>query len=132
MAHVERNATWYSPWPKKGVSYAKQLLNTRTNTEEARALVRRSLLDIDDTGENDYFAVDKALRGLEYGRLEFKNKFRTYYDDDGTYQHLTIQRNTGTEKSPTWVEVLKVDESVGTVTVGDGGIISTGGFYGVG
>jgi hypothetical protein len=116
----------------------------RWDIEEAKGLTRSALLDIDDSAP--YYQADKTLRGLNFGAIpvnfgDLKNKYRIYYGREPSQSnpgfwpatgsnYLYIQVNTGTQDVPNWVDVLKIDETIGHITVGEGGIRSLGGWYG--
>ena len=143
MGSYERYITWYSPWPLiNGPSLDRQTRTIRWDTAEAAGIMRSALIDIDDSVP--YHQADKVLRGLNFGGIldvyDIKNKFRIYYGREasqtlpGLYppfgsNYLKIQLNTGTEGVPNWIDVLKIDETIGHVIIGEGGIRSMGGWY---
>jgi hypothetical protein len=107
VANTERSGRFYSPWPVQGAKLSKQWDNLRVNHEETKAVVRGSLLDVNT--DNDYFDQERALRGHEYGQNDASKKFRWVYSaTDGKFR---MQRNDGTQATPSWTDLLVADTS---------------------
>lgn len=101
--------------------------------------MRSALLEIDDSAP--YHQAEKVLKGLSFGTIGFKDKFRFYYGKGPSKSHPTwwplsyayyfyIQLNTGTQAVPNWITVLQIEEATGQVIFGEGGAdASLGGWY---
>jgi hypothetical protein len=94
--------------------------------------MRSALLEIDDSAP--YHQAEKVLKGLSFGRVGFKDKFRFYYARGGGVGLNGIfhfQLNTGTQAVPAWVDIFTVDDTgMGQVVFGLGGAqASLGGWY---
>jgi hypothetical protein len=134
-----RNGLFYEVWPVLGKQINFQWGNVRQNTSEDKATVRASVLEVQDN--RDILNARKAVSGREIGELDFQKRWRTFYDKDE--DRWKLQRNSGTQAAPTWVDVLEfVDDTgvgyhtgssfhfSGTVFAEDG-FSSAGGFYGI-
>lgn len=102
---------FYRPWPLFGKKLSNQWGESRQNSEVLAALVQAAGLDLDTTlGNSD-------LMSWELGQHNFHNRFRFIYDDSGTA--LKIQKNSGTEDVPIWVDALTIDyETLATTVTG--------------
>ena len=137
MPEIQTDPIFYSPWPKFGKRLNFQWGESRHDIAILKAVARAQVQDV-ETGDDEVNA-SRILAGLEFGELvtnstSFKNQFRLFYDKDE--DKFCIQRNTGTELAPTWVDYLCIDQANGLVTVngldaGSLGIGSDGGFYGL-
>ena len=116
---------FYAPWMKLGNKKVQhQLQEIRVDTVNLLPIVRATAFD--DSALN--WALDHAVQAWEIGEKGFKNKFRVYWDKSAT--RYKIQRNAGTEGSPTWVDALSIDSSgvirdQNGVTIGGSGSGST-------
>jgi len=137
MPEIQSNPEFYSPLPLFGKRLNFQWGNFRQDFAVLKAVARAQVQDV-ETGD-DFVNADRVLAGLEFGEqtsntVTFKNQFRLFYDK--TLDKFCIQRNTGTELVPVWVDYLCIDQVTGMVTVigldaGALGIGSEGGFYGL-
>lgn len=137
MPEIQTDLEFYSPWPKFGKRLNFQWGEVRHDVAVLKAIARAQVHDV-ETGD-DFVNADRILAGLEFGEqvtntTSFKNQFRLFYDKDN--DKFCIQRNSGTEAVPVWVDYLCIDQASGLVTVigldaGDLGIGSSGGFYGL-
>lgn len=137
MPEIKSNPEFYTPWPKLGKRLNFQWGEIRHDIAVLKAVARAQVQDV-ETGD-DFINADRILAGLEFGEMvsnteTFKNQFRLFYDKNN--DKFCIQRNSGTEDSPTWVDYLCIDQDSGLVTVtgldaGALGIGSSGGFYGL-
>ena len=91
-----RNARFYSTWPVLGKRLNWQWGNIRQDTSEAKAVVRSSVLDVQDA--RHILNARKSVQGRELGELDFQRKWRTFYDK--TEDKWKLQRNTGTQDTP--------------------------------
>ena len=100
---------FYAPRPvKTGRPFNTQLDEIRENSEVTAVLARASEFDFDTAR-----LQDSALQAIRLGQNSFKNRFRMIFDDSDTA--YKIQRNTGTNASPTWTTDFTIDSS-GNVT----------------
>jgi len=137
MPEIQTDLQFYTPWPKFGKRLNFQWGELRQDIATLKAIARAQVQDV-ETGD-DFVNADRVLAGLEFGELvsnteSFKNQFRLFYDKDE--DKFCIQRNTGTEANPVWVDFLCIDQDTGMVTVigldaGALGVGSEGGFYGL-
>jgi hypothetical protein len=137
MPEIQSNPEFYSPWPLLGKRLNFQWGNIRQDIGVLKAIARAQVQDV-ETGD-DFINADRILTGLEFGELvtntaSFKNRFRLFYDK--VLDKFCIQYNDNTEASPNWIDYLCIDQSSGLVTVtgldvGELGIDTSGGFYGV-
>jgi len=137
MPEIQTDLRFYSPWPKFGKRLNFQWGELRQDIAILKAVARAQVQDV-ETGD-DVVNANRILAGLEFGEqttnsTQFKNQFRLFYDKDE--DKFCIQRNTGTEAAPVWVDYLCIDQTTGMVTVngldaGSLGIGSDGGFYGL-
>lgn len=135
MPEIQTDLQFYTPWPKFGKRLNFQWGELRQDVAILKAIARAQVQDV-ETGD-DFVNANRVLAGLEFGEqtsntATFKNQFRLFYDKDN--DKFCIQRNTGTEDSPVWVDYLCIDQASGLVTVtgldaGALGIGSSGGFY---
>ncbi|GAG90061.1 unnamed protein product, partial [marine sediment metagenome] len=132
-----RNALFYPVWPVLGKRMNFQWGNERQNTAESKATVRATVLDVED--DEDILNARKDVAGREIGEADFQRKWRTFYDKDE--DRWKLQRNTGTQITPVWVDVLEFDDADGSGdhtgpeftfsgTVNAGGF-SSDSFYGI-
>jgi len=134
---IQSNPEFYPVWPLLGKRLNFQWGNERQNTAVSKAIIRAQVQDV-ETGD-DFINADRILSGLEFGELttnttSFKNQFRLFYDKIN--DKFCIQRNTGSEATPVWIDYLCIDQGSGIVTVigldvGDLGLDVSGGFYGI-
>ena len=80
------------------------------------AKLTRALSDAATVETNGDTLQDKLL-GLSFGNDTLRRTFRTYYDQ--TTNKFRIQHNTGTDASPNWFSVQKIDPDGDTTIVGD-------------
>lgn len=125
-----REGTFYGIWPIiSGKTIQYQWGEIRSNQAELKALARNSTQEL-ETGVDELNAL-RALVGQAYGNLDFRNKFRFYYE--GTTKEITCQANQGTVEVPIWVDAWQVRHHDGQFqVVSQGGIQSSAGFYGPG
>lgn len=117
---------FYNPWPKFGVPLSRQWEESRTNSDAVAPLVRGAYID-----ENVNNRTEHDLSGLAIGELDFRNRYRTFYDKSNN--EFLIQYNTGTEAIPVWTTRFTIRDTDGRVTVNSpGGFTSVGGFYNLG
>lgn len=134
MASTNKLATFYPIWPVlDGKAVKFQWGQVRKNTSHTKAVARNSIQDVEDSVDD--LNAEKQLAGFQLGEQEFSNRFRFLYDKDAAVANgngtLTVQRNTGTEAVPVWVEMLNIRDSDGLIEVtGESGIRSKPGFYG--
>lgn len=120
-----KTVEFYVPWPRFGQALSKQWDDLRENHRSLAPLARAAYID-----ENDIDPNQDDLAGWAIGELDFRNKFRIFYEK-ATDQFM-IQQNTGTEAIPVWNSRVKLRESDGRLIVtGSGGIEAVGGFYGI-
>jgi hypothetical protein len=126
---AEQSFEFYSVWPiLDGKPLNLQWSNQRANTANTKAIVRGSVQDV---GAGDELNALRSLIGMEFGDVDFKNKFRFHYNK--TTLELTLQKNDGTVASPVWTDCWQVRFNDGQFqSVGQGGITSAAGFYGPG
>lgn len=125
-----REGSFYSIWPVlDGKPLNLQWGQIRSNTSETKAIVRNSFQELED-GEDELNAL-RSLLGLSFGDIDFRNRFRFFYDQ--VTDELCCQTNTGTVDSPVWVDSWCVRFHDGQFqVVSQGGINSSAGFYGEG
>jgi hypothetical protein len=125
-----REGTFYPVWVKlDSKNLQHQWGEVRSNTSETKAIVRNSVQELED-GVNTLAAL-RALLGLEVGDLDFRNKWRIFYNK--TTRDFTIQRNDGTVNVPDWVDIIQIRVDDGQFqVVSSGGVQSNAGFYGPG
>ncbi len=121
---VETQA-FYHPLPRFGTPLNQQWDEFRADFNALAPLVRAAEVDIAAlSGSHD-------LAFFDYGKLDFRNKWRAGYDR--TLQGYVIQWNSATEASPTWNDVVLIRDSDRRVVItGDGGLESETGFYNLG
>ena len=121
-----RNGTFYSIWPVlDGKALNLQWGQIRSNQAELKAIVRNSVQEL---GSGDELNALRALLGQEYGDLDFRNKFRFFYD--ASTLEICCQKNTGTVDVPVWTDAWCVRHHDGQFrVVSTGGIYSAAGFY---
>jgi len=99
---------------------------SRSNCAETKALVHNSVQELQDGV--DEINSDRALKGLAFGDLDFRNKFRLWYNSDTT--EITCQKNDGSVDTPIWTDVWQVRDHDGQFqVVSTGGVYSLAGFY---
>ncbi len=123
-----RSGTFYPIWPVlDGQPLNLQWGEIRSNTAETKAIVRNSVQEL-ETGVDELNAL-RALLGQEYGDLDFRNKYRFFYES--TTEEMCCQKNDGTVDTPIWVDAWCVRFNDGQFqVVSKGGIQSNAGFYG--
>jgi len=136
---TERDGLFYSIWPVLGKRLNWQWGYQRQNTSENKAVVRSTVLDVED-GE-DILNARKDVKGRYLGEADFQKKWRTYYSSDD--DQWKLQRNSGTQAVPVWETVLSFDDDTGAgehtgpsftfagTVFADGGFSTDGGFYGI-
>ena len=125
-----REGNFYGIWPVlDGKSLNMQWGEIRSNQAETKAIVRNTVQEL-ETGVDELNAL-RALLGQEYGDLDFRNKYRLFYDK--TTREMCCQKNTGTVDSPSWTDswCVRFDDGQFRV-VSEGGVHSAAGFYGTG
>lgn len=125
-----REGKFYGIWPVlDGKPLNLQWGQIRSNQAELKAIVRNSEQELED-GVDELNAL-RALLGQAYGDLDFRNKFRFFYES--TTKELCCQKNDGTVDTPIWTDAWCVRFVDGQFqVVGQGGIQSEAGFYGPG
>ena len=117
-----RNGLFYSIWPVLGKRMNFQWGNVRQNTSEDKAVVRSTVLDVED-GE-DILNARKDVAGRELGEADFQRRWRTFYDKDE--DRWKLQRNSGTQAVPVWEDVLEFDDADGSGDHTGGGFTFSG------
>jgi len=97
-------ADFYSPWPKFGKSFSKQLDESRSNTNSLNPIVRAIGLD-----SNYVNVAGAAVQAVEIGETDFHNKYRIFWDK--TNDTFRIQINTGTSGTPLWTDSISIGPS---------------------
>jgi len=117
------NGDFYHPRPVLGVKISDQVDDLRYNSDNIYPLVVASEQDYDSGTGN------RVLSGLRFGDLVKSNRFQVKYDPTG--DKFRFQLNTGTETSPVWEDIILVDMTDKSVTIGSGGLYSNGSFYNI-
>ena len=127
---IKQDNLFYAPWPLlDSAPLNKQWGEIRSNQAALKAIVKTSVQEV-ETGVDELNAL-RALVGQAYGNLDFRNKYRFYYD--GTTKEMCCQKNDGTVDTPVWTDAWCVRFTDGQFqVVSTGGIQSTAGFYGPG
>lgn len=95
---------FYSPWPKFGKPFSRQLNESRSNADNLHPISRAVGFD---PGYSD--ARSAAVAAVEVGENNFHNKYRIWWDK--TDSSFRIQRNTGTTGGPTWTDSIVIGSS---------------------
>lgn len=119
---VEGPQTFYTGLPRFGEYLDEQWGMFRDDFNALGPIVRAAYVDKNSiSGEDD-------LAGLAIGELDFRNRYRVFYDK--SVDEYQIQFNQGTEDTPSWTTYVKIRDEDGRFTVSsDGGLESTAGFY---
>lgn len=116
-----QNGFFYKTWPLQGKRFNLQLGNSRRNWAEFYPMGRASIQEVQDGAS----AIDaqRVLTGFEYGELTGGQKqFRIIWDEANS--RFTFQKNTGSQASPTWVDLLYLDPATDLATFADGAVFS--------
>lgn len=101
----------------------EQLIKLQQANKLLRALSDASTVDTNGDKLQD------ILTGLSLGNLSQRHKYRVLYDT--VNDRFVVQRNSGTDASKTWVELLRVSAAGALTTTGAitaaGGLTTTGG-----
>ena len=126
---IKQDNLFYAPWPLlDSAPLNKQWGQIRQNQAALKAIVKTSVQEL---GAGDELNALRALVGQAYGNIDFRNRWRLFYD--GTTKEISCQKNTGTVDTPSWVDAWQVRFTDGQFqVVSTGGIQSTAGFYGPG
>lgn len=117
---------FYTGLPVTGVPFGRQWPKFREDFNALGPIVRGAYIDENINNESEH-----DLSGLAIGELDFRNRYRTFYDKSSN--EFIIQYNTGTEAVPVWTTRLTIRDTDGRVTVNSpGGFTSVGGFYNLG
>lgn len=101
---------FYHPLPVFGVKLSNQWQQFRADFDALAPLVRAAYVEIAaTTGSHD-------LAGFAHGELDFRNRWRTFYDK--TANKFIIQHNTGTEKTPVWADAIDFADGTALGTLG--------------
>ena len=118
--------TFYTPLPRFGVRLDRQWNLFREDFDHIAPLVRAAYADINSSNDSE-----NDLAGLAVGELDFRNRYRIFYDKDSNA--FLLQFNTGTEDTPIWTTRYTVRDSDGRLIVNSpGGLQSVSGFYNLG
>ncbi len=114
--------TFYTGLPRFGEFMDEQWGMFRTDFDTLGPLARAAYADLNsDSGEHD-------LAGLAIGELDFRNRYRVFYDK--VELEYRIQFNKGTEDAPNWDTYVKIRDEDGRFIVSStGGLESSAGFY---
>lgn len=120
-----REGQFYRTWVRYGKNISQQWGEVRQNFREIHPHGVNEQIDVTSSTKLP------ALAGQAWGKQDFRNKWRVYYDQDNT--SFKVQVNKGTVDSPTWTDYIQIDDNIGKVIfTGEGGIDSSaGGFYGI-
>ena len=88
----------------------EQLIKLQQSAKLIRALSDASTVNTNGDKLQD------ILTGLSFGNSTQRHKYRALYDT--TNDRYIIQRNSGTDASKTWVELLRIDSSGNVTTTG--------------
>lgn len=117
---------FYNPLPIFGVPLSRQWEKFRTNSDATAPIVRGAYVD-----ENVNNRTEHDLTGLAFGELDFRNRYRIFYDKSAN--EFLVQYNTGTEAIPVWTTRATFRDTDGRLTINaPGGLLSVGGFYNLG
>lgn len=124
-----RSGNFYPVWPVlDGKPLSHQWGQIRQNTAETKAVVRNSVQAL---GPGDTLNAVRAYLGQEFGDLDFRNRYRFFFNS--ATDELRAQINEGTEDDPVWIDAWHIRRHDGRfVADGEGGIESAAGFYGPG
>jgi len=124
-----RSGNFYPVWPLlDGKPLSHQWGQIRQNTAETKAIVRNSVQEL---GPGDTLNAVRAYLGQEFGDLDFRNRYRFFFNS--ATEELRAQINDGTEADPVWRDAWHIQRNDGKfVADGAGGITSDAGFYGPG
>jgi hypothetical protein len=113
---------FYHPLPQFGVFLSDQWNEFRTDFDALAPIVRAAFVDIAaQSGSHD-------LAGLAMGELDFRNRYRVFYDKAA--EEWKIQYNSGTEATPVWIDYVRIRNVDGRFIVeAPGGLESANGFY---
>ena len=117
---------FYNPLPIFGVPLSQQWEKFRTNSDAIAPIVRGAYVDTNANNRTEH-----DLTGLAFGELDFRNRYRIYYDKSAN--EFLVQYNTGSEATPTWTTRATFRDTDGRLTINSpGGFTSVGGFYNLG
>lgn len=114
---------FYSPRPSFGVKFSEQVDDLRYNSENTYPIVVSSEQDYDATSGN------RTLVGFRFGKIGLYNKYEVIYDDSS--DSFKIKKNTNTESSPIWSDLLEITNDDKFTVKASGGFYSDSGIYGV-
>ncbi|MDY6959047.1 MAG: hypothetical protein SVK08_07790 [Halobacteriota archaeon] len=113
---------FYHPLPRFGVKLSDQWNEFRDNFDSLAPLVRAAYVDIaTSSGSHD-------LSGFAQGELNFRNRYRIFYDKAA--EEWKLQYNQGTEATEDFIDYVRVRNVDGRFIVeAPGGLESANGFY---
>tara|TARA_R110000751_G_scaffold4610_4_gene22355 strand:+ start:1417 stop:2964 length:1548 start_codon:yes stop_codon:yes gene_type:complete len=125
---IIRSGNFYPVWPVlDGKPLSHQWGQIRQNQAEAKAVVRNSIQEL---GPGDSLNAARAYIGQEFGDLDFRNKYRFFFNSANS--ELRAQINDGTPGEPIWRDAWHIRRADGRFVVDAEGGIQASSFYGGG
>jgi len=113
--------------PRFGVPLSEQWKDFRETFAGLNAVGRAAYIDESSNPSTH------AVAGWTVGQLTNDKEFRIFFDKSASTDEFKIQLNTGTQLVPSWSDCLTIRKSdCRIIAAGQGGFLSTGGFYNLG